>query len=171
VGIVHIFYDISKRVQAEKEIEKQRSLLDEVVLDVREGMGIVDENERILFCNPAFAGIFDTNAESLVGRNLVDFFDEKSREIIRKQTETRMAGEATTYELPCTTAKGNVKYLRVTASPRFREDGSYAGTFGVVIDITAKNRADEVYHGPDAKHSTTLQETVEGGNGRRTRKT
>lgn len=134
------FEDITERVRAAKEIARQKALLDRIVFDVREGMGIVDENENILFCNPSFAAILESDAESLLGRSIMDFFDDESREIILKQTGMRMSGHSTTYQLPCKTAKGNVKHIRVTASPRFRTDDSFAGTFAVVIEISPKKR-------------------------------
>ncbi|UCE20200.1 MAG: diguanylate cyclase [Gemmatimonadota bacterium] len=143
VGAVHIVSDITERKRAEKTLSEQKSLLDEVFNGINEGIGIVDENETILFCNPAYADIFEGNKDDFVGKTVLSFFDAEAYSKILQGTQERRAGKTTTYEIPLVTLKGNRKFIRITASPRYKENGSYAGAFGAVLDITDRVQAEE----------------------------
>jgi PAS domain S-box-containing protein len=135
--------EIRERVQAEEMLREQKSLLDEVFNGIHEGIGIVDENEIITLCNPAYAELFGEEVDSLVGKSLLSFFDDRGRSIILQQTRERQMGKTSTYELPLTTASGARKYARFTVSPRFTKDESYVGAFGAALDITERVRTEE----------------------------
>jgi len=142
VGSQGVIRDITDRKRAEEALVKQKSLLDEVFNGIHEGIGIVDENETIEFCNPAYARIFDKEVEEVVGIDLFSFFNPEAHSTILSQTEKRKAGKVSTYELSLQTKKNKTKHVRVTASPRFKKDGSYAGSFGAVLDITERVQAE-----------------------------
>jgi PAS domain S-box-containing protein len=135
--------DITDRKNAEKEIENQKSFLEEIFNGVQEGIGIVDESEKVIFCNPAYAAIFEDDCENLIGKKLSSFLDDETFASVLEQTKKRQTRGISVYEIPITTAKGNKKHLRVNASPRFDEDGSYRGAFGSVLDITEEKKAQE----------------------------
>lgn len=135
--------DITERKQAEQQLQEQKALLDEIFHGVQEGIGIVDEHEVILFCNPAYADIFDLTPDQLIGKSLLTLFDAEVNTIILQQTRDRQAGKISTYELPLATVTGAQKYVRVTVSPRFRSDGVYAGAFGALLDVTERKRAEQ----------------------------
>lgn len=141
--ICGILRDITERRQAEKSLEKQKALLDEIFSGVQEGIGIVDEHEVILFCNPAYAAIFDHTPQQLIGKSLLTLFDDDTNAIILQQTKERQAGKVSTYELPLVTNRGAKKYIRITVSPRFHKDGSYAGAFGALLDVTERKQAEQ----------------------------
>ena len=135
--------DITERKQAEQQVKEQKALLDEIFHGVQEGIGIVDEHEVILFCNPAYADIFEYTPEQLIGKSLLALFTDEANAVILHQTRERQTGKTSTYELPLVTIKGRTKYIRVTVSPRFAEDGSYAGAFGALLDITERKLAEQ----------------------------
>jgi PAS domain S-box-containing protein len=135
--------DITERKRTQEEIKKQTVLLDEVFCNIQEGIGIVDEKEQIIFCNPAFEKIFEQGSGQLIGRSLFDLFPSEANEIISKQNRERRKGEFSTYELPLVTPGGKHKRLLVTASPRYDKKGGYRGAFGAVLDITERVRIEE----------------------------
>lgn len=129
--------DLRIRLSAEKEeFEAAHTLLDEVVTNVQEGIGIVDEHERVEFCNPAFAAMYGLRQEEMLGRSILDFLQPKGRELVLEQTERRKGGENGTYEINIKTVSGKERTVRVSATPRFDSEGTYAGTFAVLQDIT-----------------------------------
>ncbi len=142
-GRVWSFRDITERKRAEEEIESHKSFLEEVFSGIQEGIGIVDEDENIVYCNPAYADICEEEAEDLIGKNLFDYFKDEARSVVLKQIEDRKEGNVSTYELPLLTAKGKRKYVRVTSSPRLGEGGTYKGAIAAVLDITERKRAEE----------------------------
>ena len=141
--IVGTIRDVTEQQRNEEEIREQKNLLDEVFNNIQEGIGIVNEKEQIIFCNPAFEKIFEQDSGKLIGRSLFDLFPSEANEIIRKQNRERRKGEFSTYELPLVTPAGKHKRLLVTASPRHDEKGDYRGAFGAVLDITERIRIEE----------------------------
>jgi hypothetical protein len=140
--VIAVMRDITARKQAEKNLEEQRRLVEDIFANVHEGIGIVDKDENVVLCNPAYATIFDETVESIRGKNIFGYLDDAARETVHNETKKRQAGEASTYELPVITAKGQKKVVRVTASPRYGENGTYIGAFGAVLDITAQKKVE-----------------------------
>ena len=136
----HLTQEISERKRAEGALFKQSTFLEEVINGIHEGIGIVDDQETITFCNPAYAAIFGEDRERLLGENLRTFFDPDAWEIILQQTAQRKTGKTSTYELLLTTRQGQQKYIQVTASPRFNDDGAYSGALAVVVDVTERKQ-------------------------------
>ena len=125
----------------ERQLDMQRSLMKETFEGLVEGIGLVDQDEQIIFCNPAYAAIFDDRPENLIGKHLRDFVDPETYQIILRQTEERRKGKSSTYEIPVHTKEGKRRHVRIVASPRFGEDGSYIGAFGSILDITGEVEA------------------------------
>ncbi len=127
----------------QNDVHRQKNLLEETFNGIHEGIGIVDDEDTIVFCNPTYASIFDEPQEGLVGRNIKEYLDDDAVETIRRQTEDRKAGKCSRYELPITTREGVRKFIQVSASPRFDGDGSYVGAFGAVLDITDRKNTEK----------------------------
>ncbi len=154
-AVVTVLTDITERKRAEESLREQKTLLDEIFNGVHEGIGFVDENENIVYCNPAFAALFEKELQSMPGTSLFALFGKESRETIIRQTGERMKGHISTYELPISTPHGE-KHLLVTTSPRFKKDGTYAGAFGALLDITAR----KAYEDELRRHREHLEELV-----------
>lgn len=136
--------DISERKLAEKELRDSRARYEELFNSALDGFGLVDQNEIIQFCNPAFAKIFDVDDEStMIGENITDFIPSNQKDFFLFQTQIRKGGEPSRYELEILTRKNITKHVLVSASPRFDENGKYIGAFGDVMDITARKQAEE----------------------------
>jgi PAS domain S-box-containing protein len=142
--LIHINKELTKEVkehhQAEQALKEQTQLLDGVIANIQEGIGIVDEHEVIVFCNPAYAAIFGETPETLIGQSLFDFFQEEQHQIIARETEKRRQNKNSTYELLLTTKAGVSKYIHVSVSPQFDADGVYTGALGAVLDITERKQ-------------------------------
>jgi PAS domain S-box-containing protein len=132
--------EIDERKRAERALSEQSRFLEEVINGIQEGIGIVDGQETITFCNPGYAAIFGEDREHLIGENLRAFFDNEAWEIILQQTAQRKTGKTSTYELQLTTRPGKKKYIQATVSPRFNDDGGYSGALAVVLDVTERKQ-------------------------------
>ncbi len=137
--------DITERKKAEEALIESESRYQELFSSVMEGIGIVDENEIIKFVNPAYVKIFGENsANDMLGKNLLDYFSESRKDMIRSETDKRRTGESSQYELDITTPEGRKKHLHVSITPRFNKNHEYAGAFGTVLDITETKRLQEL---------------------------
>jgi len=143
-AILSIARDISEREKVVKALVESEARYRELFDSVMEGICIVDENENIRFCNPAFADILEEESlESLTGRNLFDFIPDSAKKIVSVQTSMRKKNISSQYELELETAKGNRRYILASVSPRLDENGDYGGAFGTLYDITDRRNAEE----------------------------
>jgi len=112
-----------------------------------EGLGLVDEDERFVFANPAGHDIFGVGPGELIGRLLMDFLPEASREIVLEQTRRRRKGEPSAYEIDIVRADGGRRTLFVSGSPYLQPDSGFIGTFAVFRDVTDARTARERLRG------------------------
>ncbi len=135
-GSSAIVRDITEKRRTEKAFLEQKQLLSEVFENIHEGVGIVDEQEKVIFCNPAYAGIFGCSMEQVLGHSLLEFFDPESQRLILTNTALRKTGQVSTYDLPLSLPGKPRRWMRAKVSPRTAADGTYCGAFGVLTDIT-----------------------------------
>jgi PAS domain S-box-containing protein len=155
--LLETFVDISEQKQIREALKASERRFQELFDSVMEGIGLVDEDERIQFCNPAFAKIFDvTVADQLLGRNILDFATEESKTRIREQTSARMRRESSKYEIDIITDAGNRKTVLVSVSPRFDHEGRYRGAFGAIVDITDRKRMEEALRESEQRFQTVV---------------
>lgn len=107
-----------------------------------EGLMIADPDEVILYVNRSGAAIFGMDQKELTGRRLDAFTDVQNFAKLQAETAKRLAGEKSAYEVEIIRADGSKRTLLVNASPRFDEDGTYAGAFGAFFDITDRKNAE-----------------------------
>ncbi len=139
-----VIRNISERKQAEKDLIDSKSRYEELFNSAMDGFGLVDQNEIIQFCNPAFVKIFDMdNVNEMIGENIIDFIPANQKDFTLFQTRIREGGKASQYELEILTKKGNTKFILISVSPRFDENGKYIGAFADAVDITSRTRAEE----------------------------
>lgn len=147
--------EIEERERAEEEYRKSEERYRELFNSIMEGIGLVDENEVIQYCNPAYAEIFEAaSAEDMIGKNLMDYMPESQKDIVLSQTALRRTNVPSQYELEITTAKNNKKSIFVSISPRFDKQNKYVGAFGCIIDITDRKQAEEVLRESEERFRT-----------------
>ncbi len=136
--------DITERKLAENGIAERESLLKTLIANVGEGVGIVDEDERFAFANPAAAEIFGVERNDLIGRNLREFTTPDQLAVVLSETAERRRGKRGIYELEIVRPDGSRRTVRVTGTPRFSDKtGQYMGAFGIFSDITELKRAEQ----------------------------
>ncbi len=142
-------HDITERKLAEQELIKARVETEEsekkfksIIESQAEGIGFVNKDEVFEFVNTAAGKIFDTDVDELIGASLFDFLNQDERKNISNQTGNRKNGFTDTYDLQIVTKKGNVKYIHITATPKFDENDNYIGAYGVFRDITLRRQAE-----------------------------
>ena len=144
-GLFGIARDITERKRAEETLLESESRYHQLFNSVMEGIGVVDSNEIIQYCNPAFVDLFEaTSQEELTGRCLLDFTPNDQRGKVLAQMEYRKKGLRGRHEFEIWTAKGNLKTVLASISPRFDDQNHYCGAFEAVIDITETKRLQEL---------------------------
>jgi PAS domain S-box-containing protein len=135
--------NITDRKAAEAALQESQEQYRMLIENQGEGAGIVDLNEIFVFANPAAEQIFDVPPGMLVNRNLKDFILPDEITKIQNESEIRLKGIKSTYEIGIITQKGEKRHLLVTATPQYNFEGLATGTFGVFRDITERKIAEE----------------------------
>ncbi len=139
-----IFVSALERRNFDSALRQSESRYQELFNCVVDGLGIVDENELIVMCNPAFGKILEVeNHCELIGRSILDFIPENFHDFILAQTEIRRQNRSSQYEVDIITAKNNRRVVLASISPRFDETGKYTGTFGNFVDFTERRNMEE----------------------------
>ncbi|MEM2102664.1 MAG: PAS domain S-box protein [Candidatus Bathyarchaeia archaeon] len=143
VGTFGIVRDISERVLMEKRLQAVNRRLETVLETAMEGITIVDAEENFSFVNHAFAEMLGYKENELIGMNIRKLADDEAFRELRKQTELRRQGKATRYELVLRRKNGEPRYFQVSASPLWNDDGSFAGSIGIALDVTEQKLAEK----------------------------
>jgi PAS domain S-box-containing protein len=122
----------------------------------------VDPEENIVFANKAFADIIGYEQEQLAGMNLRRFVDEESWAKIRTETEKHLKGKANRYELIFRRTDGTTRNVQISGSPLFDSDGGFAGTVGIVLDVTASKNAEETAKESEEKWHSLFEMAPDG---------
>ena len=146
VGLLAIGQDITERKRVEQALRESEEQYRTLVENQGEGVGFVDPEECFTFANPAAHEIFGVTQDEMVGRNLREFVDPETFDLVQAQTEKRRGGEKSIYRMEFIRPDGERGHLLVTATPRFDGEGQIVGTFGIFRDITEMVQAEEALH-------------------------
>ncbi len=127
-----------------------------------EGISYVSNEENLVFVNKAFADILGCEQDQLTGMNLRKFVDDKSWAKIRSETERRRQGEASRYEVMFRRSDGTVRNVLISGAPLLDPDGQFAGTVGIVLDITEQKKAEEALRESEAKYRSLVEQSLRG---------
>jgi PAS domain S-box-containing protein len=141
--VLGIARDVTERKKIENKLEQTNKRLQALLQTAREGIVTADPLDNVTFANKAFADILGYTEEELLGLNLRKLVDAQGLERIVGETESRKAGKISRYELVLYRKDGEARTVQVTASPLWNEDGSFAGSLGIMMDATERKMMEE----------------------------
>ncbi len=136
--------ELAERERTEAALRESEERYRMLVEAVQEGIGFVDAEEIIVYCNEAYAEIFGTSQRELMGKSLLKFLDERERRKALEQTAMRRNGVRSSYELSIMSRGGERKELSASGSPIVDADGNFRGAVHTIIDITESKKSLEV---------------------------
>ncbi len=144
VAVVGALTDITKRKSAEAALKRSEERFRMLVETMRDGMAVLDARGRLNYVNPRLCEMLGRSREDLLGTDPMDLLDEKNREVLVYQLGKRMESGTEVYELEWTRPDGRKTLALVSPKVIFDEKGDFAGSFGVITDITERRRAEEL---------------------------
>ncbi len=114
-----------------------------IVESIGEGIGMVDEEDNLVWVNKRFAKMLDYDKEELLSKNVRDILVVNDLGKLDKENRLRKEGKTSQYTLKMKRRDGRVLDILITASPWWDDEGKFKGAFGVVTDITDQVRAEE----------------------------
>jgi PAS domain S-box-containing protein len=136
------YQDITERMRAEHEIEKQKSFLDSIIANSPVGIVAIDAEGAVQMCNPAFEKLFGYRQQDIVGHPLSELLTtpelraevDVNRERLRRKEVTHIVTRRKR-------ADGSLVDVEASAVPLGGE-GSYTGAVLLYQDITERKRAE-----------------------------
>jgi PAS domain S-box-containing protein len=125
-----------------------------------QGLIVLDEAARLEFVNPAFAQMMQSEAEDLIGKTPYDLTHPADHPILDKSWERHKAGKVESFEARMQGADGKEVYALAIGTPRFR-DGHFAGTIGVITDLTERRRIEDALRASEAKTRLILDTALD----------
>ncbi|MCW2585400.1 MAG: hypothetical protein JWN55_916 [Frankiales bacterium] len=135
-GMVINVRDISEQRLAQEALERSERLHRSILEAAQQGVFVTDPEARTLFVNAAMADLVGVDLETLSTGSLWDVMDPETAAEVRDRFSRRAAGAREQYELPYRRPDGELRWLRVAASPRYDAAGQYAGSIAMFSDVT-----------------------------------
>jgi PAS domain S-box-containing protein len=143
IGTVGMYKDITERKRMEKKLRETSKKLEMLLETAIEGITVVDSEEKLTFVNKAFADMLGYREDELQGMSLRKFVAKETFQEVEWQTKTRVKGKTSRYEIVMYRKDGEPRIIQVSASPLWDDDGSFAGSMGICVDITERKRYEE----------------------------
>ncbi len=141
---LHIAIEIALyKHQMDRKLKESEERYRTLVETIKEGMGIVDPDENIVFANPSLCDILGYSREETIGMNLRDTVPEEEFQKILQETEKRKKGVSSEYELVMKHKDGELRNIEISATPWINKKGEFQGTIGLIMDITERKKAEE----------------------------
>ena len=162
IGSVSIVHDITDFKQTEQALQKSREQYQLIVDKAQEGVWHMDGNMNTFFVNPQMAAMLGYTPEEMLGKAYTDFMPESELPDHVLQMEHRNIGENDHYERKFYTKQGSIVWMHVSPTALFNEDGSFAGSFALFLNITDKKQLELALQESEEKHRLALDATSEG---------
>jgi two-component system, cell cycle sensor histidine kinase and response regulator CckA len=142
--ILAAFIDITEMKKAEEELIKSKLRYQELIESLLEGVAILDQGGKIIYCNPAFINIHEASSpDMLIGKDIAEFLVDAKSSAVRDTRELWAKGFNSQTETEIVTLKGNKKSILASGTPRMDGDSNFNGVIAAVIDITEFKRLQE----------------------------
>ncbi len=142
-GSYAVLMDITERKRAEEKLRMEEQKYHEIVDSLAEGIGISDENYIWTYVNKRFAEMLGYEQDEMIGRKVTDFMDEKNRQTMAGQITKRKRGVSEPYDVAWVAKDGHRVYTMVSPKGIYDEEGNFRASFGLLVDITERRKAEE----------------------------
>ena len=129
--------------QAVRQIEMRRSSLQSVVDTVPILLARVDRNLRYVFVNKTYEKMLGVSQEYALGRAIADVLGSDAFEFVRPYTRRALGGEALEFQIWMPMRGLGLRYMHVSYTPEFGDDGEVTGFLISAIDMTERKQAEE----------------------------
>jgi PAS domain S-box-containing protein len=137
VGILGMVRDVTARIAAEADVATLRA----IVYAAEEAIVGVDRKGDILFFSPSAERLYGWTADEIVGQPVSVLIADHERHLMPEVVETLLAGETVRREGVARRRDGSHVEAELNASPIMGPDGRMQGTALIVLDISARRRA------------------------------
>lgn len=137
--------DVSELTLSQQSLEKERTLLRNLLQTVPALVWMKDPEGVYLFCNTRFERFFGAREAEILGRTDYDFVDRDLADFFRQHDRKAMAagGPSTNEEWVTYADDGHRELLETIKTPVCDVRGELVGVLGIARDITAHRQAED----------------------------
>ena len=145
----------------EQRVRESEEKYRTVVETAEEGIWIIDREFRTLFTNRKMQEIFGYLPEEMGGRPVWDFVPPEDAGSMKQELSGRPRGVPGRYERKWVRKDGTVIWCLTAATPLFSSDGTFAGSFGMFTDITARKEMENALRESEVKYRTVVEQSTD----------
>lgn len=147
VRVAGIAEDITGRVIAEEELSRNSRRYREIIDNIQEVVYRCDINGVLTMISPSVTKVLGYEKESeCLGKNIAREMYFDSGESVEFARILREKGSVTDYEVTLKKKDGSPVVVSTNSHIYYNADGQAAGFEGIVRDITARKRAEELFN-------------------------
>lgn len=128
--------EIAERERAQEALRQSEQRYRAVAESANTGIAIADIDNRLTYVNPALAELLKYRVEDLEGVLLSELMDADQYAKVVEQTQLRIEGVRSQYELVLNRRDGEKRQVLISASPIVDAEGNYQAGIGIITDIT-----------------------------------
>jgi two-component system, sensor histidine kinase and response regulator len=145
-----------------KELQIQRTHLEQLFEAAPEGIVILDTDDRVLRSNSEFTRMFGFSKEEVIGKRINELIVPPDlRNEAFSLTRKVSSGETVSYETLRVRKDGSPVDVSILGTP-IREISGGAAVYGIYRDITDRTRASEALQKSEEKYRTLVENLKEG---------
>lgn len=147
-GAISTARDITDLRYAESELLRSEERYRRFIETANEGVWIMDGKFCTSYVNPQMLEMLGYNEDEMLGKHVSSFMLQGDLPNHREVMEARKLGLSSKYERRFIRKDGTIIWALVSATPIQTEDGSFAGSFAMLTDITEIKKAveDQILH-------------------------
>jgi PAS domain S-box-containing protein len=155
--------DITERKLAEQALRESEERFRSVVEHSHEGIFIVDDAYRFVYCNDELSRILGCPREEIIDQDFRKFLDDESKELVADRYVRRQRGEKipARYEFNVIGKNGDKRRVEIS-SVVIKDSRGKTRTVAQILDITERKQAEEALRKNEEKYRT-LTENVNLG--------
>lgn len=154
---------ITDHTQLENKLLETRSVTEEIMTYMTEGIVLTDTAETVIFINERLSEMLGYLSEEITGKCWLDMVPVEQQAIAHEAKARRAHGYIDRYEIVLRRKNGEKFSVLIGAGPRFdKQGGKYIGSMAVVTDITERKRAEDALQESEAKFRSIYEHTAVG---------
>ncbi len=132
--------------QAKATIKESEIRYRRIVETANEGIWLLDSELHTSYVNRQMAQMLGYELREMIGRSVFDFYFSEDVEYKRQVLSGRRQGRCEQLEERLRRKDGSELWVRMAASPLFKNNGEFEGALAMMSDVTERKRAEEILH-------------------------
>jgi PAS domain S-box-containing protein len=154
--------DVTRRKLADEALRKNEQWLRKLVQTAAEGIWVLDADDRTTFANKRLAQMLGYSVDEMLGRHVHDFLTEHGRTLAESRLASRRRGISDSQEVRFIRKDGGEVWVILTGGPLTGEDGGYAGSLDMLVDIGERRGREQALRASEERYRNIVETTSEG---------